>query len=258
MRIIIPEFENVEKLQVTFLKDTALLNACIKFQNKGIFKLDIDSFDYKLRIDTFTFLSKHQALFIKMLPAQTNTVFLPLALPFKALSSEIKDLRKRDSVNLSFDLKVIYSTWFGKATLPYKKIIKIAVPIMPGLEVQKLEYRSRHKKTIFFDAHIKVINKGSLELHLSDIRYKLKVKDKISVSGHDERQVDLLPRSEQALVLPIRLELEHVFKTLWDIVTDNDQVKYHLEIQALARMKDQDQKGTELSIQKDGYTELKK
>ncbi|PBQ34399.1 hypothetical protein CNR22_22345 [Sphingobacteriaceae bacterium] len=256
--IIIPKFENIENVHITPLSDTLLIDADVQFENKSIFKLTIDSFIYHVKLDTLTLLSKSQNLNIKMLPSTKDTVRLPVSLPFKRLSKEIKNLQDQDSVDITYDLRVVYSTWLGKANLPYKKTVKIAVPIPPKFEIEKLDYKKREKNLFYFDAYVKVINKGKLDLHLSDIKYKLTVKENLKVEGKDDQDIHLKPGTETLVVLPITVEFKHLLKTLVSVVTDNDKVNYHLKVTGMARMDKISTKKTPVEIEKKGITELKK
>lgn len=258
LNVIVPEFEAIEYAHISFMEDTALINADLQFENKSFLKLDVDSLIYNIKLDTLTMLSKSQYIGIKLSPSQIDTVDLPVALPFKRLKKEIADLQKQDSVGITFDLRIVYSTIFGRKSLPYKKTKQIAVPVPPKLKIEKLEYVGRKKNMFDFNAHVKIINKGKLDLHISDIAYDLIVKDNFSAKGKDQQEIHLKPSSETEVVLPIKIEFRHLFKTLVNIATDNDQVDYRLKITALAQMDKLSKKKTPLEIEKSGKTELKK
>jgi len=258
LNIIIPKFENIEKISITLLKDTALIDADVLFENKSFFKLSIDSLIYNIKLDTLTLLSKAQDLRIRLSPSQADTVNLPIALPFKRLMKEIKHLQKQDSVSITFDLRVVYSTWLGKTVLPYKKIIIIAVPVPPKFEIEKFEYKKHRNHEFYFNADVKIINKGKLDLHISDVSYTIVVKDNFRATGKDLREIHLNPRSEMIVVLPIKITFEHLFKTLIKVVTNNDKVKYDLKIHLRAQMDKLSPEKTEIDIEKEGITELKK
>ena len=256
--IILPKFENIQNVHITVLSDTLLIDADVLLENKSIFKLTIDTLVYTIKLDTLTILSKAQELAVKLAPSQIDTLRLPLALPFKRLSAEIKNLQKQDSVDISFNLQVVYSTWLGKVTLPYAKTITIAVPVPPKLEIEKLKYKKRHKNIFYFDAQVKIINKGKLDLYLSDINYELTVKNNFTAKGKDLQEVHLKPGTEQTVILPIQIEFEHIFKTMMSIVTNNDQVNYHLRITAMTQIDKLGKEKTPVQIEKKGVTELKK
>jgi len=258
LNIIIPKFETIQKVHIELMKDTALIDADVLFENKGIFKIHIDSLIYNIKLDTLTMLSNGQYLNVQLSPSQLDTVRLPIKLPFKRLRAEIEHLQKQDSVGVTFDLRVVYSTWLGKASLPYKKTITIAVPIPPKLEVVKLDYTGRDKKLFRFNAHVKIINKGKLDLRLTDIKYRLIIKDNLEANGKDEQEIHLKPGSEVTVVLPISVKFDNLLKTLVNVVTDNDQVTYHLKIDALARIDKLSEETTIIQVEKRGITELKK
>lgn len=257
LNVIIPEFRDIEKINISLLKDTLLIDGEVRFENKSIFKLTLDSLIYHIRLDTLTLLSGRQHLKVRMQPSQEDTVDLNLRLPFRRLGREIKDLQGRDSVAIVYNLRIVYATWLGKAVLPYRKTMMIAVPVPPELDIQGLSYKKRHHKLFYFDARVKVINKGKLDLHISGLNYELLIKDKLRAQGKDPQEIYVKPGSETLVTLPLRVEFDHVLKTLLNILTDKDKVNYCLSIRARARTSILSGEYTEIRVEKNGIAELK-
>lgn len=257
LKIIFPELDKIEKIHIRLKKDSALVRASLTLVNKSLFKLNTDSLIYTIRIDTSVLLSGAQALDIELEPSETDTLDLPLALPFKRLLAEIERLGDQDNVAIDLDLRVVYATIFGKTSLPLKRTITIEVPLPPKFEMQRIEYLKREKKTFYFNAYIKVINKGKLDLSLSDIQYHLTVKDNFTARGKNPGNIHLDPTSEMIVVLPIRIESEHWLKTIANILTDNDKVSYYLKINAMLQADNLDKEKTSIEIERSGMIDLK-
>jgi LEA14-like dessication related protein len=258
LKIIFPTVKRIEKILVLFRGDTALVDADLKLRNESFLKLNIDSLIYETRLDTMTVLHKAQKINLKLKPGEESRMKLPLAFNFRGLANNIRRLQAQDSVGILLHGRVVYSTIFGRLSLPIKKEIIIEVPIPPKLEVEKLEYNNREKKVFHFNARINLINEGKLDLRLSAIHYTLVVKDNFTAMGHDDKEIHLSAHSKQLVNLPVNAQFEHPLKTGLKILTDNDQVNYDLKIKALIGMDKINQKKTEIEIKKSGVMELKK
>ncbi len=258
LEIILPKIDKIEKVQVKLLKDTALINADIKVRNKSFLKLNIDSLIYKIKLDTLTLLRKDQYINLQLAPSMVDTLLLPIALPYKRLMAEIKKLQSQDSVGINIDVRLVYATIFGRAVLKYKKTINIEVPVPPKLEILKIDYLKHENKTFYFKAHVKIINKGKLDFSLSEIHYNLTVSDQFNVKGFDPQKIEVKSNSEKIVILPMEIKFKSLIKTLWKVVTDKDQFKYHLKVKAMLQINKPSEEKTPVEIEKSGTTELKK
>lgn len=258
VKIIIPELESLEEARIKISGDTAFIDAALLFKNKSFVKLNIDSFIYKVTLDTMLVLDKAQDLDLQMEPSEEDTIHLPLALPYKALIKERQRLNTGDSVQITFDLRLVYSTWLGQMQLPFKKTVTVAVPEPPEVELQELEYKGRDGSKLNFNVHLNITNKGNLDLSLSDLSYELDVKDHFQVRGKEQKTISLKPHSNTTVVLPVSFAFDNLFKTLIQIATNTDKVNYDLKLKALFQSSKLKGKKNEIFIEQSGVTELKK
>lgn len=259
LNIIIPEISDIENIHVKFKGDTALINLTLDVENKSLFKLNIDTLSYHIQLDTSTLLSKSQPLNLQLLKRQKDSINVPLALPFKRLMKKIRSLQGEDSVNIPIEVRIVYSTVFGKAVLPYSKTVRIEVPHPPKFEVEKIEYVKREKKTVFLNAHIKMINYGKINLDVSGLSYTLTTKKKLfTAKGSYPDEIHVRPKSVIAKTLPIKIEINKLFKTLGLIITNKDKVKYHLIVKGFIKNNKLGDEKTPIEIEKDGTLEIKK
>src|SRR5688572_9258075 len=100
LKIVFPELEEIQKVRIRLLKDTALIDLDILIENNSIFKLNIDSLQYHIALDTTVLFEKQQYLNIVMEAGDHDTMTLPLALPFKRLVRQIKTLQGEDSTEI--------------------------------------------------------------------------------------------------------------------------------------------------------------
>ena len=258
LNIIIPEIDQIKNIHVAFNGDTAYIDLNLKIENKSIFKLNIDSLIYQLTFDSAKVLARHENINVVLKHRETDTITLPLALPFKRLMKKIKSLQSQDSVNISVGVRVVYATIFGRVSLPYSKIIRIEVPHPPKIEVQRMEYVRRDKKTIHLLVHVIINNRCKLGLNVSDLKYQIEVKDLFKANGNEKKEIKIKPRSNISVALPIKVEFKYIFKTVRLVLSNKDQVNYHLSITGKVQTDKVSDKKTPFELENDGEMELKK
>ena len=258
LKIILPELNQIQNIHVRLSQDTAFIDLDLKIANKSFFKLHIDSLMYHVRLDTSTLLSKNEYLDLELKPSQQDTLHLPLALPYKRLMKKIKSLQGQDSVDIPIDVRAVYATIFGKAVLPYSKTLRIEVPHPPKFEVEKIEYLKRHKKTGFFLAHVKIQNYGKIDVNISDIKYRLVVKELFTAEGSEKKNIHIKPKSTLEVKLPIQVEFKSLLKTVGRYIRDDDRVDYRLKVTAQIQNDKISLQKTPIEIEKSGVMELRK
>lgn len=258
LNIIIPESEKLNNIHVRFSRDTAYIDLQIYIKNKSLFKLDIDSIVYKVKLDTSTLLSKSEFLNEKLKRSESDTLNLIVALPYNRVSKKIKSLQNRDSVDIDIDLRLVYSTVFGETSLPYQKTIRIEVPKPPKFEIEKIDYLKREKRTGYFMAYVRMHNYGKIELNISKLHYQMTATDFLKAEGDHPEEIRIKPRTDLLFKLPVKIEFKRVFKVISKIVTNNDEVDYTIKVTGLIQNDKLSQDKTPIEIEKSGTMELKK
>jgi len=258
LKIIFPEVKSVESVHLRLLKDTAFIKAHIRMRNRGFLKLNMDSLIYNIKLDTSTLLSRVQDIDLQLLPFASDTMLLPLALPYKRLIAELKRLQKQDSAVIDLDMKIIYATLFGKATVKYKKVINIEAPLPPEFKITDLHYLKREKEIFYFNTYLKIINKGKLDFDLSAVHYNLIVSDHLKGEGSVPLQIHIKSKTDSLLILPIKVEFDHLIKTILMVISNNDEVNYQLKIKADLKINKPFEENANIEIEKTGRMELRK
>jgi LEA14-like dessication related protein len=258
LNIIVPEISDLKRVRIKLIGDTAYINLVINASNKGVFKLHIDTLEYRIRLDTSTLLSKSEYLGLQLKKGQEDSILLPLALPFKRLMRKIKSLQGQDSVDVPVEVRVVYSTVFGKAVLPYSKTLRIEVPHPPKFSVEKIEYVKYHKKELLLNAHINIHNPGKIDLAISGLSYTMTVKDLFVAIGKDLKEIRVKPGTMTPVELPIKVKFKSLIKAIGLILENKDKVNYHLKVEGFIQNDKLGDEKTPVVIEKDGVMELKK
>ncbi len=255
--ILVPEVDQIKTASIKLRGDTAYLDLHIRFKNKGIFKLNIDTLDYNIMFDTLNVLSKQQALKLVLNAGDIDSMIIPVALPYKRIVKRIGQLQSRDSTDITTKVRIVYNTVFGKTVLPYEKVNRIGTPRPPEFELEKIEYVKKDGKAFLFLAHLKMINHGQLTLTLYDIKYKIKLKDLVEAQGEHKSEIKVTPLTTIREQLPLRAEFSHLWKAVKMVIKDEDIVPYTVRITAMLEGSE-GHEPTKIELDSKGQVELKK
>jgi LEA14-like dessication related protein len=255
--LLIPDIEQIEALDIRVGEDSLYTTLTLRMQNKGVFKMNLDSILYKINFDTMRVLSKVQDLNIVLKPGDADTFKLPVAIPFKKLVGRIKQLQARDSADIKTEVEIMYNTKFGNAVIPHEKTSRIAMPRPPDFELEKVHYEGRDKKVLNLVATVKFVNKGNLNLMVTDLAYRIVVRDHLEAKGLLDKTVNIIPHTTKVEELPVKVKLDHPLKTLFAVLTDKDLLPYSLVIEGIVSS-GKVMHNTKVTVTKKGMLELKK
>jgi LEA14-like dessication related protein len=255
--LLIPDIEQLESLDIRVGDDTLFTTLTLRMQNKGVFKMNLDSILYKITFDTLRVLSKLQDLHIVLSPGEADTFKLPVGIPYKRVIKRIHQLQDRDSADIKTEVRLMYNTRFGKAIVPHEKTNRIAMPRPPEFEVENVHYEGRDKKVLNLVATVRFINKGNINLMVSDLSYRIRIREHLEAKGKLNKTVNIIPHSTKVEKLPVQVELDHPLKTLFAVITDKDLLPYSLVIEASVSGGEV-LHNTKVTVRKKGVLELKK
>lgn len=256
--IVIPDIDQVEKINIQMKGDTAFSEVRLLLENKGLFKINIDSLDYAVNFDTMRVLSKQQDLDVVLQPGASDTFNLPVALPFKRIGERIRQLQERDSADIVTEIRIVYSTLFGRAVLPHKKTSRIGMPRPPKVTLEKVEFDRIEGKFILMNAQLRMHNRGKIDLVVRDLKYKVSVEDLFTAEGKEPDAITIKPGAVVNKTIPIKVRIKKGFKTARLILTDQDVVNYNLDISASLEAERLGDEPAGVTLNKKGKFELKK
>lgn len=253
--LVIPDIESLENLEVKLEGDTAQSVLKLGVKNKGWFTLNIDSLMYRLRVDSTLILSRTEPVKLRLKKGQADTIYLHIPFPYKRVSELIKEMQGQDSMDVIMRLRIAYSTIFGKAILPIRKVTAMQVPIPPRFEIDKVEYKGRERRDGLFVAYIRLHNYGKVQLRISDLYYRATVEGMQAVKGSHPETISVKPHSEQVFKMPFRVAFPSALKALGRALFKPKKVDYRLHLSAMIQ---NDKVGQQVPVQveKKGQLEL--
>jgi len=262
INLIFPGINEISFIHIDLKKDSALLNLYVFVQNKMPYKMVIDTLNFEIKLNGFKMVEETVPVQIDQKWFETDTIELPVNISLKEIKKTIGDLQGQDSTDMEINFNIAYNTLIGREKLNINRIIRIASPIPPKITILKLEHKKYNMKDKTSEAVLKIeiINNGkNIDLQLNKISYNLQIINTLFSKGSVTLPIDIKPGSSQTVDIPIIIEYSSPFKTAWLIVTDNDILKYDINIKCNVKVNNiNDFKSIPVEIDATGTMELVK
>jgi LEA14-like dessication related protein len=233
INLIFPGINEISFIHIDLKKDSALLRLYVFVQNKMPYKMVIDTLNFEAILNGFKMVEETVPVQINQKWFETDTIELPVNISLKEIKKTIGNLQGQDSTDMEININIVYNTLIGREKVNINRKIRIASPIPPKITILKLEHNKYDIKDKTSEAVLKIeiINNGeNIDLQLNTISYNLQIINTLYSNGIVAVPIDIKPGSSQIVDIPIIVEYTSPFKTAWLIVTDNDILKYDLNL----------------------------
>ncbi len=260
---IIPDVSKISYINLNITDGNLLAKIDVIVINKRPYRMVIDSFVCVINLDGKILFREKIPLKMNLPRFTRDTINFPFHLNIDTIINLLKSVQTRDSAHLEATGYIVYSSFIGKTKLPFIKKIKIELPIPPEIKVLKVE-RKRYnilEKSLLAEVTVQITNLGkNIDIELHHIIYNLKIKNTLSCTDTLKKIVMIKPGSDEILVIPITIKLEHPFKTALMIINDNDRMRYQLNLKSYISEKSSDREMKLIPIEVDatGILELQK
>jgi LEA14-like dessication related protein len=235
LKLVLPDLDDITLVNAAIENDTAYVGVDMVLENKSIFKIDLDTLFYKVVLADSILFNQTQVLNIRQKSGDVNTFKLPLKIPISKTMHTIRSLQNQDSTYIEIHSYIVYNTIFGTKKIPVSKKVKIKVPVPPEIKVNKVEIDKVNigSKTVDLKATVTIVNKGELlDLNIHEVAYHLVLgEDLVTSDGVYNKPITVKPLSETRVEIPVTVKVNHIVKTAWKYVT-NDEVPYHIDVKA--------------------------
>jgi LEA14-like dessication related protein len=159
----------------------------------------------------------------------TSTVQIPVTIGFNDLFAVFGDLAANDSVpyqlNLTTDLQVPV---LGTRSIPVRSKGHIPVPKMPTFRIDDFELTKFSLAGSVVTLKLRVANPNYFALTYSNASYALKVNGEEWLNSRLNRSIELMPKSDVVLSIPIDVNLQRWGTTVYRILTRGEEFEYAL------------------------------
>jgi LEA14-like dessication related protein len=254
-----PEIRQIGVIHINIKNDTSYINSKLEIKNEVFFKIRVDTIKYKIDLFDKTYIQSTEALGIQLPQNGRDTIDFLIKIPHASLLKSIRAERKKgDSAGYEINVALQVSTLFWNGEIPFNRSAKLKIPKPPELELIEIKYKKIRLRTIIADAKIKITNHSNVTLAVKGMNYKMKLHKQGDLKGNYQRTIHLKPKGATFVNLPMEINIDHVGKILWAVLTDKDNYDYVLSMNATIESTSPLTETFRVELIKSGKMELKK
>lgn len=255
----VPIVKPLGEIQIKVRKDTSYISSQLTIQNRSFLKLGIDTIKYRVMLFDKVYLQSERFLGIDLNGKETDTIDFSLKIPYKQLIDDVKIERKKgDSANYSVNVSLQYSTFMGKAEMPFNKASKLKIPQPPEFKIIEVKYKKRTRNSINTEAKIQIANYNSAALKIKEMTYSLNVLEQGNMKGTLSKETVIKAKGITLVYLPITISPDHLARTFFDVLINADNYDYTLIIKASLESVGPVHQSFDIDLTKTGKMELRK
>lgn len=239
LNFVLPALSEVNYVHVDMSRDSIVTELYVTVQNKMPYKITIDTVHFEIKLNDHKAARETLPVNIALPFRESDTLKIPINFS-KAGIKRMSNSITTDSIDLIANFYVVYNTFLGKQKVYYSKEERILAPQLPELKVLNVKAGkiSLRNKTVDASIKLQITNKGKyVDLELEDLTYNLQVKDVLVTKGVYNKTVRVKPASTTTIDVPVVINYDTPVKTLWKIITDNDDSAYKLNIRTQVKVK---------------------
>ena len=228
---LVPKME-LSQVEITSLTSQKTeINVKVDIKNQLPLSFTIDSLQYRILINKTEILKDHYKKSISLKKNAISQISLPMTIFNKSISTVMKTNERNnvDSVELHF-----HGSFFTHAFLKkqFNIDIKKLIPrfYIPEAKAEHFEIDSLNFSRAVVKLLVSINNKNVFSLKSKNIAYELSIEDNKLIKGIIPGLTDIRAKSVTDLTIPIKISFKEVSKTLWDLLTKGNKVRYKLHL----------------------------
>ncbi len=189
----------------------------------------LSGFDYDLKIAGRNFLQgKHEERLT--IPAKgSGNVSLPLNIQFADLYKLLRSLAEQDTTDYTLSAGfVVKVPVLGDVRIPVSKSGKLPVLRVPKVRLKGLTLKGLSLTSADLVARLAVTNPNAVAFLLNRLSYDLQIDQHPLVSGEFTEPVQLTPKGEALVALPVHLNFLQLGRSIRDLITGGNERQYRL------------------------------
>ena len=228
---MLPRLE-LSQLEITSLTSQKTeMMAKVDIKNQLPLSFTLDSLKYRIFINDTEILKDHYKKSISLKRNTSSLISLPITIFNDSLSSVMKTNERKnvDSVEFHFQGSFFTNIFFKKH---FNVDIKRLIPriYIPEVNAEHFEIDSLNFSRAVVQLVVSINNKNAYSFKADSIAYEVAIEDNQWIKGTIAGFTDIQAKSISNLTIPITISFKEVSKTLWDLLTKGNKVRYKLHI----------------------------
>ena len=221
------ELSQLEITSLTSQKTEMMVKVDIK--NQLPLSFTIDSLQYRIFINDTEILKDHYKKSISLKGNASSLISLPITIFIDSLSSVLKanERKNADSVEFHFHGSFFTDIFIKKK---FNVDIKRLIPrfYIPEVHAEHFGIDSLNFSRAVVQLLVSINNKNVFPFKADNITYEVSIEDNQWIKGSISGSTEIKAKSITNLTIPITISFKEVSKTLWDLLTKGNSVRYKL------------------------------
>lgn len=197
--------------------------------NPNALDLNASAYRWNVSIGEKQFVSGASQSPLSVAGKSTSVVQIPITIGFKDLFAAFGDLSANDSVpyqvSLNTDLEIPV---MGTRSIPVTSKGYIPVPKLPTFRIDDFELTKFSLAGSVVTLKLRVANPNYFALTYSNATYALNVNGEEWLNSRLNRSIELMPKSDVVISIPIDVNLQRWGTTVYRILTRGEEFDYAL------------------------------
>jgi LEA14-like dessication related protein len=221
------EYRTVQVQGLDFERVSLLLDFAVT--NPNALDLNASAYRWNVSIGGKEFVTGTSPAPLTVAGKSTSVVQIPVSIGFNDLFDVFGDLAANDSVpyvvNLSTDLEIPV---LGTRSIPVSSKGYVPVPKLPTFRIDDFELTKFSLAGSVVTLKMRVANPNYFAVTYSNATYALKVNGEEWLNSRLNRSIEIMPKSDVVLSIPIDVNLQRWGTTVYRILTRGEEFSYAL------------------------------
>ena len=221
-RLVDTRLANISFEQADLVFDLAV-------QNQNPFAINLAGLEYDLKIENRSLVSGITAQGLKIKPAATSTVELPVTLKFADLKKLPDELWQQDRFSYQLDSRFIVDLpVIGNYAIPVAKQGELPVPKLPRVSLNDVTVSKLSLSSAELVARVEIENPNAFDLVLTDFDYRLKINRQDWGQGSIQNNIRVPEKGRGTIDIPVKLDMLSMGRTVYQVLADRQAIEYQL------------------------------
>lgn len=202
-------------------------------QNQNPFAIALAGLEYDLKIENRSLISGVTAQGLKIRPAATSNVQLPVTLKFADLKKLPGELWQQDKFSYQLESRFIVDLpVIGNYAIPVAKQGELPVPRLPRISLKDVKVRNLNLSSAELVARVEIENPNAFDLVFTDFDYRLQINRQDWGQGSIKDSITVPEKGRSTIDIPVKLDMLSMGRTVYQVLADRQALEYQLSGEA--------------------------
>ena len=202
-------------------------------QNQNPFAINLAGLEYDLKIENRSLISGITARGLKIGPAATSNVQLPVTLKFADLKKLPGEIWQQDKFSYQLDSRFIVDLpVIGNYAIPVAKQGELPVPRLPRVSLNDVTVRNLNISSAELVARVEILNPNAFDLVFTDFDYRLKINRQEWGQGNIQDNIRVPEKGRSTIDIPAKLDMLSMGRTVYQALAERQALEYQLNGEA--------------------------